>query len=228
MNDTTQQDQADDAREARDAREATAWHRRLEVWTAIVLAVAGLASAWASFQGGIWDKAEAEGYAEASTLTTESSRLFTRAGQEESVFAALFLQYMDATADGQTQRAEFVKNHMPPPFRGEFDAWHAKQPADIFDVPPNSQLPDFSGPSRKLADEKRLEALQRQADARRAGRVGDRYDIANVVLATALFLAGIGTVLHRPRGQRLILSLAGLLTVAAIIQMFTSPMQLPV
>lgn len=227
---TTDREERREARELkleeRDRQESVAWHRRLEVWTAIVLAVAGLASAWASFQGGIWAKEETENFAAANTLTTESSRLFIRAGQEESVFAALFLQYLDAVADGQDKRAAFVKNHMPPHFRTEFDAWRAQQPDDVFDVPPNSKLPSFAGPSRKLAEEKRVEAQRVQGEAHRAGHVGDRYEIANVVLATALFLAGIGTILEQPRAHRLVLVLAGLLTLAAIAQMLFTPMQM--
>lgn len=212
--------------EERDRQEAVAWHRRLEVWTAIVLAIAGLASAWASFQGGIWAKEETENFAAANALTTESARLFTRAGQEESVFAALFLQYLDAVADGQDKRAAFVRNHMPPHFSRAFEAWRATRPANVFDAPPHSKLPDFSGPSRKLAEEKRVEAVRVQGEAHRAGHVGDRYEIANVILATALFLAGIGTILEQPRAHRLVLVLAGLLTAAAIAQMLLTPMQM--
>lgn len=51
---------------------AGAGERGFEFLTALVLAPAGPASAWASFQGGLWDKRESGQQAGANAHLTES------------------------------------------------------------------------------------------------------------------------------------------------------------
>ncbi len=213
------------AQDQKAAAEAT--DRRLEILIAVVLAVAGLASAWASFQGGILDKQEAEGFALANSHLTESSQLLIRSGQEQAVGAGMFLQWLDAKSDGQTLRPEVIASHMPPWFAEEFARWRGDLPANLATLKPNSPLPVFKGPSLAGALEARAksDAARRQADA--AGRIGDSYDIANVILATALFLAGISSVLHRRSGRRLVAALAGLLTAGAVVSMMMTDFSLP-
>lgn len=209
------------------AEQDAAEGRRLEIPIAIVLAAAGLASAWASFQGGSWDKQETGSMAISNSYLTESSQLLIRGGQEQAVGAALFLQWLDAMSDRQQQRAEVIANHMPPWFAGEFARWRAALPADLSTLEPNAPLPVFTGPSLAAAQvaREKSDTARREADA--AGRTGDRYDTANVILATALFLAGISSVLHRPNGRRLVVLLAGLLTAGAVISMMLTDVRLP-
>jgi hypothetical protein len=206
---------------------AEAAGRRFEFTTAVVLAAAGLASAWASFQGGLWDKLESEQFASANAHLTESSQLMIRSGQEQAVSAALFLQWLDATSDRQDKRAKIIESHMPVWFAGEFAAWRERLPKDLESVAPNAQLPRFYGPSLGKAVAARKASDTARAEARRAGDNGDTYDIANVVLAVALFLAGITSVLHSRRGKQLVMGLAGALTLAAVVAMLMAPSLLP-
>lgn len=205
-----------------DGRAARAWHRRADVVAAIVLALAGLASAWASYQGGRWDEKEAAEFAQSNVMMTESARLFIQANQEAQVNAVLFLEWVDATADGQWTRATFLQNHMPANFQDEFERWKQAQPKGMLDGKPNSRLPRFLGPTKDTAEAARAKAVESQSDAAKAGVEGDRYDVANVILATALFLAGIATVLDQPRTQGVILLLAALLTLGSIAGMLAS------
>jgi hypothetical protein len=198
-----------------------------EFTTAFILAVAGLASAWASFQGGLWDKLESEKYASANAYLTESSQLMIRSGQEQSVTAALFLQWLDAKSDRQEKRASIIENHMPPWFAGEFAAWRAQLPEDLAAIAPNAPLPRFYGPSLEKAVARRTASDTARAEAESAGRSGDTYDIANVVLAMGLFLAGITSVLRSRRGRHVVMGLAAALTMAAVVSMFLAPSLLP-
>jgi len=215
---------SDSSRQEQAAREV-ATDRRLEILIAIVLAFAGLASAWASFQGGIWDKREAESYALANSHLTESSQFLIRSGQEQAVGAAMFLQWLDAKSDRQTLRAGVIENHMPPWFAEDFEAWRAGLPADLSTLKPSSPLPVFKGPSLAEAQSARSKSDAARRDAEAAGQTGDSYDVANVILATALFLAGISSILHRPNGRRLVVLLAGLLTIGAIISIVMTDLQ---
>ena len=215
---------ADDANPR--AAQQNAANGGLEILIAIVLAVAGLASAWASFRGGIWDKRGAESYAVANSQLTESSQMLIRSGQEQAVCAALFLQWLDAQADRQALRADVIANHMPPWCSDAFASWRRELPDDLSTLTPNSPLPVFAGPSLAVAKAARAKSDAAQRAAESAGRTGDSYDVANVILATALFLAGISSILHGPNGRRLIVLLAGLLTVGALILMVLTDVQI--
>jgi hypothetical protein len=201
--------------------------RRLEFLTTVVLAGAGLASAWASFQGGLWDRQEAEYYAVSNAGLTESSQLLIQSGQQAGVSAALFLQWLDATANNQPVRSEVIANHMPPWFAGEFARWRMTVPAELDKMVPNAPLPDFTSPTFARASKARAEADTARRRAEYAGSTGDAYDAANVVLATALFLAGIASILSDVGKRRAIVLLGGALTVAAIVAMAMTPMLMP-
>jgi hypothetical protein len=201
--------------------------RSFHVVTAITLAAAGLLSAWATYQAGLWDKRENAARAISNAQLTEASDLMLRAGQEEAMNTIMFLQWMDALAEGQQLRADVVQSHFPPSFAAGFARWRAAQPRDIRQAAPDSVLPDFTGPSRSLAQAARARSRQAIGEAEASRRVGDSYDIANVVLATSLFLAGIGTALPARKARQLPLTLAACLTLAIAVTMLVTPVETP-
>lgn len=202
-------------------------HRSFHVITAITLAVAGLLSAWATYQAGLWDKRESAARAMSNARLTEASELMLRAGQEEAMNTIMFLQWMDALAEGQPLRADVLQAHFPRGFADAFARWRAAQPRDIRRAAPESVLPDFTGPSRRLAQVARAQSRQAIGEAEASMRVGDSYDIANVVLATSLFLAGIGTALPARQARQLPLILAACLTLAIAVGMALTPVEMP-
>jgi hypothetical protein len=202
-------------------------HRSFHVVTAITLAAAGLLSAWATYQAGLWDKKENAARAMSNAQLSEASELMLRAGQEEAMNTIMFLQWMDALAEGQPLRADVLESHFPRTFAAAFARWRAAQPRDIRQAAPESVLPDFTGPSRGLAQAARARSRQAIGEAEASRRVGDSYDITNVVLATSLFLAGIGTALPARQARQLPLILAACLTLAIAVIMLFTPVEMP-
>jgi hypothetical protein len=202
-------------------------HRNFHVVTAITLAAAGLLSAWATYQAGLWDKKENAARAMSNAQLAEASDLMLRAGQEEAMNTIMFLQWMDALAEGQPLRADVLEAHFPRTFATAFARWRLAQPRDIRRAAPESVLPDFSGPSRGLAQLARARSRQAIGKAETSRRVADSYDIANVVLATSLFLAGIGTALPARQARQLPLILAACLTLAIAVIMLFTPVEMP-
>jgi hypothetical protein len=134
---------------------------------------------------------------------------------------------MDAMAQGQPLRAEVIAAHLPTHFAPRFEAWRAALPEDLAGMPPDTALPDFTGPSLGMARAKQAAADAARLAAERAGRAGDTYDASNVVLATALFLAGIATVLRGARARLLVVALGGLLAAASLAAMLMAPALTP-
>jgi hypothetical protein len=202
-------------------------HRSFHVVTAITLAAAGLLSAWATFQAGLWDKREHAARAMSNARLAEASELMLRAGQEEAMNTIMFLQWMDALAEGQPLRADVVQAHFSRGFAAAFGRWRVAQPREIRRAAPDGELPDFTGPSRGLAQVARARSRQAIGEAEASSQVSDSYDIANVVLATSLFLAGIGTALPARQARQLPLILASCLTFAIAVIMLFTPVEMP-
>lgn len=201
--------------------------RDFQITTALTLATAGLLSAWATYQSGLWDKDELEARTRANARLTEASELNLRAGQEEAINSAMFLEWIEALADSQPLRANVLQSHFPQPFAATFATWRAAQPADMSTASARTRLPDFTGPSRAAAKAAKRQSLTATREAETSGQIGDTYDVANVILATSLFLAGIGTALPAAGGRWLPLVLAMCLAAAAGVAMALTPLVVP-
>ncbi len=201
--------------------------RDFQIATAVTLATAGLLSAWATYQSGLWDKRELEARGRANARLSESSELILRAGQEEAINSVMFLEWIEALAAGQSLRADVLQSHFPQPFAAAFAEWRADQPDDMGTVSARTRLPDFTGPSRAAAKAARAQSRSASREAQIREQIGDSYDVTNVVLATSLFLAGIGTALPSQAARWLPLALAICLTAAAALAMVLTPVAVP-
>jgi hypothetical protein len=201
--------------------------RDFQITTAVTLATAGLLSAWATFQSGLWDKREFEARARANGRLAEASELILRAGQEEAINSVMFLEWIEALAAGQSLRADVLQSHFPQPFAQAFAEWRAAQPDDMGTASASTRLPDFTGPSRAAARAARQHSRAASREAQAREQIGDAYDVTNVVLATSLFLAGIGTALPPDKARWLPLALAVFLTAAAGLTMVFTPVAVP-
>jgi hypothetical protein len=210
-------------------RDETALLRRIEVTTAVLLSVAGLVSAWASYQASLWGGVQASHYAYASAKVTEASRLSILDGQAFGKDAQMFMAWLDAAAEGDEARMNFFEHRFSPELRSKFDPWRATYPGDLRRLKMDPNAPrEFPRPEHKEGIQAR--ALQRAADAEfeegeQANRISDRYVAATVVLSTVLFLGGISPLLRGARIRMAMLALASVLGIAACIFIFSLPIE---
>ncbi len=185
---------------------------RVELLSTILLAVAAVGTAWATYQSTQWRGEQAVHTSKATAARIESSQSSTRAGQLTQVDIATFIQWVDADVHGDTRLARFYRKRFREEFRPAFAAWLATEPKTNPDAP----LTPFAMPQYGLATAKEAERLNMLAGAQSdaAGESNQRADddiLAVVLFATALFFAGISTKL-RPLGQREALLALGWLT----------------
>lgn len=172
---------------------------RVEPWTeiasAVALSVAALTTSWASFQSELWDGDQAMAYSQAEAVRTEAGRKATEAGQILGADVLLFTNWLTAYAAGDVRLQTFYERNFRLGFRPIHQAWLAKDPENNPEVPRTPfTMPEYEVPARAEAL-----ALQAQADAlfqkgQRANEISDRYIRVTVILAAALFFAGIGQV----------------------------------
>ena len=182
-----------------------------EAASAIILSIAALMTAWSSYQASLWDGDQTVAYSQAESIRTTASRWEVQAGQAEGADILLFTQWLDAYASGQGELEAFYESRFRPAYRVAHDAWLARHPLQDLTAPRTPfEMPDY-----RLAAKGEAEALGRQADAlfeqgQKANRISDDFVRATVILATAMFSAGIVQVFRRRRIRLAIVVLAAL------------------
>jgi hypothetical protein len=201
--------------------------RRLELLTAVLLAVGTLSTAWAAYQARQWTGEQSQGYSMGTAARISENRAAARAGLQQQVDIATFIQWIDAESQHDTRLAAFYRARFRPEFKPAFAAWLATRPLQSSGAPPTP----FAMPQYRLAAAAEAERLERTAAAaseraKDANQRADNYMLAVVLFASALFFAGISTKLDGPAVRVGLLGLAGLVLIATLIWIATFPMRL--
>jgi hypothetical protein len=166
--------------------------RWTETFTAIMLGIVAIATAWSGYQSARWGGVQGDQTARAAALRTESTRASILGGQTTQIDLALGLQWINAFAAGDAELENFYYERFRPEFRQAVDAWLATDPQNN----PNAPSGPFAMPEYNvsLIDEAaQLEDAANAAsqEAAAASQQGDDYILNAVVLASILFLGGI-------------------------------------
>ena len=204
----------------------TARSRRLDTIASILLAAAGVASAWATYQSSLWGGIQASGYATASARVTEAARLELQAGQKAGLDTALYMAWLSAAAADDKELMTFYERRFAPGFRKVFDTWRAQYPEALrgqVRKGPAVSLPRAEHPESREAERLRREAGDLFQQAAKANGTSDRYVASTVILALVLFLLGISTVSRSDRQKRLLVILASGLGLAVLVFLLRLP-----
>ena len=198
----------------------------VELLSTVLLAVAALATAWSTYQSTRWRGEQAIEASKAAAARIQSSQSATRAGQLTQIDIATFVQWTNAHVAGNDRLAAFYRRRFRPEFQPAFDAWLAAKPF----TDPNAPLTPFAMPQYKVAEATQSEALNARAgvhanNAETDNQRSDDYVLAVVLLASALFFAGISTKLRSLRQREALLALGWLIFLGTAIWLVTSPVQ---
>jgi hypothetical protein len=211
-----------------DAREGPA-RRWLELATTVLLALAAVATAWATYQSARWHGKQAESQSASIAARVESTRESGVANREAQIDVAIFTQWVDAYARGETELEAFYRKRFRPEFQPAFKAWVATKPRKNPDAP----LSPFAMPQYHLTASDKADELEARAGAFSSTvsqyiQRADNYTLAVVLFASALFFAGISTRMRSP-GQRVALLAVGyLLLLGTIAWLATFPVTIAV
>jgi hypothetical protein len=197
---------------------------RLEIATTVLLALAAVATAWASYQSARWHGKQAEAQSASIAARVESTKAAGTASRQAQVDLALFTQWVDAFAGRERELATFYRRRFRPEFKPAFQAWIATRPR----TNPRAPLTPFAMPQYRLAAEAESERLERKAATSSHAvkthiQRADNYTLAVVLFATSLFFAGISTRMRLPRSRAFVLGLGWLVFIGAIVWIATFP-----
>jgi hypothetical protein len=198
--------------------------RALELAVTILLALAALLSAWCAYQSSRFGGEQSDKNTKAAALRIESTKAESKASQLELVDASAFDQWVDATAAGNRALADFHRDRFRSEFRGAFDEWLALKPLRN----PSAPKTPFTGGTYKLALQVKADALAADAErltaeGERDGSTGDKYVLAVVLFAAALFLLGVQTRIGEFWFRFGLVAVAAVLVIGTSIWIMTLP-----
>jgi len=211
-----------------DAREGPA-RRWLELATTVLLALAAVATAWATYQSARWHGKQAESQSASIAARVESTRESGVANREAQIDVAIFTQWVDAYARGETELEAFYRKRFRPEFQPAFKAWVATKPRKNPDAP----LSPFAMPQYHLTASDKADELEARAGAFSSTvsqyiQRADNYTLAVVLFASALFFAGISTRMRSPGQCVALLAVGYLLLLGTIAWLATFPVTIAV
>jgi hypothetical protein len=189
--------------------------RSVELYSAVILSLAALATSWGGYQSTLWNGTQARQAILANAMRTCATRATNAAGQARTIDVVVFASWLAATAAGEERLATFYEERARPEFASAFHAWLATQPRTNPHAPANPfVMSEYLLASDTEARRCDREASRASAASQHANQVGDNYMLATVIFAVVLFFAG-GVSNARSRDLQLVLLVISLLAIAA-------------
>ena len=201
----------------------------IELLATVLLALAAVATAWATYQSTRWHGKQARAQSASIAARVESTRAANVANRQAQIDVSLFTQWIDAYARKETTLADFYRKRFRPEFRVAFTAWTATKPVKNPDAP----LSPFAMPQYRLAASVQADRLEAKAGANSdlvAAYIqrADNYTLAVVLFAAALFFAGISTRLRGRGARAAIVALGYTIFLGTVIWLATFPVSIGV
>lgn len=201
--------------------------RWVEFFSAVVLALATVATAWCAYQSTLWGGDETKFRAAANSATIKASQASNAALQQASFHASLFVQWATAYSEQNDMLAGFLYQRFPPPLKTATDAWIATRPLQNPDAPPSPfAMPEYQLSEQEEAARWQAEAVVQLAKAEDADQISDHYVLLTVVFASVLFFAGIAGKFQSRLIDLAMLIASGLVFVVGLVVALTFPIQL--
>jgi hypothetical protein len=206
------------------------WERRqrvLETTTAIILAVAAVGTAWATFQASQWSSAESNGVAASSVARSKAIQATSEGARTEQLDTLIWLQWLSAFRAGDTAQAKFLRDRFRPGLLRAHNIWVAKAvvapDGKVISAPAGTPFtePQYVVPDAARADDFSTEAEHQLAVSQHASSMSTRYLVAALVLALVLFFAGIATKFRTPKLQATLVGLALIFAIFGLVRMLT-------
>ena len=202
---------------------------RVALFATILLAVATVATAWSGYQASRWSGEATKATMRGTAARLESTRASNLANAQAQVDVAVFTQWVDAYARGETRLRDFYFKRFRSEFKPAVVAWIATRPLRN----PNAPLTPFAMPQYRSAARDEAARLETQADGwAGTGRTNiqrsTNYVLGVVLFAAALFFAGMSTKLPSHRLRVAMLAMGVVLFLATLGWIVSSPVSVSV
>lgn len=166
--------------------------RWVEFFSAIVLALATVLTAWCGYQASMWSGTQSEAANAAASARIMASQQATLSMLRSSIQVGLFVEYASAVAREEDDLADFLYQRFPQALKIATDAWLATNPLTNPDAPLTPfDMEEYSLPETAKAQEYEALAAQKNEEANQADARSDEFVLLTVIFATVLFFGGV-------------------------------------
>ena len=197
----------------------------LEVLSAVLLALATLASAWSAYQAARWSHEESMRFTEATAARVHAAEAEDLADTQLDIDVEMFLGYLDAMRAGDDAAVQdFEEKLFRDEMREALEAWKATDPLEDPEAPGTPfEMPEYVNANHERGRELEEEAELQFAEAKDAIRTSDFYVLLTVLFASVLFFAGICTKFKTPWISIAVLSMGAVVFVISLVIMIMQP-----
>lgn len=208
------------------------WERRMRIldsWTAIILAVAAVCAAWASFQASQWSGAQSDAQSASAIARADAGRAATAATTDTILDSQMWLSWLGAVSAKDEAKATFLSRRFSPQLSAAQKVWLAGVQLDATGVPvvvPSGtplDLPAYVVPKQVEADHLATVAEAWLADADVSASNSTKFVLLAVIIALVLFFASIATKFSGPKVQVLLSVVALLLLLVSAVRLLALP-----
>jgi hypothetical protein len=220
---------------------------RVELVATIVLAIAGVLTAWAALQSAKWSGDQATHFSEAGAARTDSARFDSRANSLIILDTSAFFQWaqaqqteaLGAAADGSERPdpaiydpgdpslSGYLFSLFRPDFRPRVQTWvdegGAANPASDSPFMPVDDYFEESVPEAAESERYAQIADDKAAVARQDNQNSDDYVVTMVIFASVLFFAAVASKVTTRVPQNLMLVLSTGMLTWGVIRLVTLP-----
>lgn len=205
----------------------TEWDAFIEIASAVMLALATLGTAWSSYQASSWSSLQSAQSNSAHAERIAATRAATAAGQLMMGDLFLFVEWLDARAQGFPELAAFYEQRFRDEFRPAFDAWLATDPLENPSAPSFPVvMPEYALETYAQAEAHTLQAEEHALQAQQASARSSRYILLTVLFASVLFFAGVSPKFRTPRIRVMMLALGFFVLASTALWLVMMPVRL--
>jgi len=200
---------------------------RIELWSALLLAAATVATAYSAYEATRWGGVQATAFTEASANRTESAKARSDAFALIGIDANLFTQWGVAFTEGKKRLQRGIERHLfRKEFKPAFRAWLTQRPAHNPDAAKNPFVLDEYKPKRLVESEQLDRAASAKFDqGKDANQDSDSYVLATIFFAAVLFFAGLSSKFKSNRVAILTLGFGTIVFLGGLVRVSTLPFQ---
>lgn len=200
----------------------------MDVAAAALLSLAAVASAWSSFQAGLWNSRTLFAFMDTASVNGERTASQAVEATRQAAQAGLLVEYLRARFEGKDALASFLLDRTRPEIQSAVKDWERTRPVVDPDAPRTPfDMPGYVDAANATAS--RFDELYAEAfdGAVRADGYANRYLAVISGLAWVLFFAGMASRFGSRRVNAAMLVTAAGVLALSLVFMFRLPITWP-
>lgn len=170
-----------------ESRSHRRWAEVREIIAVFLLSVTAILTAWCGFEASKWGGQMSIDFSQASSDRIRAVDLASESRDAQAVDLAIYMQWVDAQATGDTALAEYYQARFTPEFAVAFADWQAGGQSLKSPFAEPSYIPEGIEESAEQAEK----ADAKFAAALESNQRGDNYSLLTVLFAMVLFFTAM-------------------------------------